>query len=189
MSVPSLFARPPFVKAELMPVPGYPGYFASQSGDVWSCRVFRGSSALRRLVASMDGQSKYLTVKLCTTNRKNVGIHRAVLLAHVGLPPAGKALACHCNGCKTDNRLSNLRWDSVKANAHDMLKHGTQKVGESAARAKLSETQVYECARLKSEGVAQCEMARRFGVSVTTISDIFVGRTWRHLGFQSRGVA
>lgn len=45
-------------------------------------------------------------------------IHKLVLEAFVGERPSGMQ-ACHGNGDKTDNRLVNLRWDTVKANHRD----------------------------------------------------------------------
>ena len=51
-------------------------------------------------------------------------VHRLVLEAFVGPPPPGTE-ACHTNGCGSDNRLANLRWDTRESNAHDRIWHGT----------------------------------------------------------------
>lgn len=51
-------------------------------------------------------------------------VHKLVLEAFVGPRPPGLE-ACHNNGDGTDNRVSNLRWDTHKANMADQFKHGT----------------------------------------------------------------
>jgi hypothetical protein len=51
-------------------------------------------------------------------------VHRLVLLAWVGPPPAGTE-ACHNNGMADDNRLVNLRWGTRSENTRDMVSHGT----------------------------------------------------------------
>lgn len=51
-------------------------------------------------------------------------VHRLVLEAFAGPCPEGFE-ACHNNGDRTDNRLSNLRWDSKESNRADMKNHGT----------------------------------------------------------------
>jgi hypothetical protein len=45
-------------------------------------------------------------------------VHDLVLLAFVGAKPAGLEV-CHGDGVKTNNRLSNLRYDTRSANALD----------------------------------------------------------------------
>lgn len=46
-----------------------------------------------------------------------------VLTAFVGPRPAGLD-GCHNDGDASNNRLSNLRWDTRSANCHDRVRHG-----------------------------------------------------------------
>lgn len=55
---------------------------------------------------------------------KNMAVSRAVLLAFTGPCPKGWH-ACHTDGVKTNNLLSNLRWDTPKGNTADAIKAGT----------------------------------------------------------------
>lgn len=50
--------------------------------------------------------------------------HRLVLTAFVGPCPDGMQ-ACHNDGDKSNNRLSNLRWDTPSSNTLDLVRHGT----------------------------------------------------------------
>jgi len=50
--------------------------------------------------------------------------------------------------------------------------------GEAHGEAKLSEADVTEIRSCSSSGV---ELARRFGVTATTISHIRLRKTWRHI--------
>ena len=51
-------------------------------------------------------------------------VHHLVLESFVGPRPQGQE-ACHWDGDASNNALSNLRWDSHKANEADKLRHGT----------------------------------------------------------------
>jgi len=65
-------------------------------------------------------------------------VHTLVLEAFVGPRPQG-AQACHGDGNRANNLVINLRWDTVKANHSDKIKHGTVLRGEKHGRAKITE--------------------------------------------------
>ena len=115
-------------------IPGYEGYYeVSNQGHV------RG---LDRRIVTSDGRRcqiparalpgtinyhGYLRVSLCKNgNEVEWPIHRLVLLAFVGPLPEGMH-SCHGNGVQTDNRLANLRYDTVSGNRVDAVKHGTHR--------------------------------------------------------------
>lgn len=67
----------------------------------------------------------YRSVTLYIDGRgHNRNPHRLVLEAFVGPRPIGMQ-ACHRDGDPTNNRLDNLRWDSVSENNRDQVRHGT----------------------------------------------------------------
>jgi hypothetical protein len=71
----------------------------------------------------LDGYHRYILYG-ATGKKQNVSAHRVVLETFIGLSPCGM-VACHTNGDPSDNRLSNLRWDTYSANNEDAVRHGT----------------------------------------------------------------
>lgn len=110
---------------------------------------------------------------------KTVLIHTLVLNAFIGAKPVNKQ-ACHNDGDKMNNSVSNLRWDSCKNNQLDKKKHGTQAFGEKVTSAKLTNRKVKAMRNL--EGLlTQKEMAEQFGVSLITVNRVIRRVTWRHV--------
>ena len=110
-------------------------------------------------------------------NRKRVYVHRLVLCAFVGPCPKGQ-WAAHNNGIRKDNRLPNLRWDTVRANHADKLNHGTQPMGEKHWNAILTVQKVQE---IRSSDKSDIELGKAYGVSDTAIYHIRKRNTWRHV--------
>lgn len=113
-----------------MPVVGYEGlYEVSDLGRVRSLdrkdplgRRLRGKMLKLRAHPRGYMQTTLTRDGVCVTKK----IHRLVLEAFVGPCPSGME-ACHDNGIRDDNRPSNLRWDTPRANAADRIAHGTQR--------------------------------------------------------------
>ncbi|WP_442972456.1 NUMOD4 motif-containing HNH endonuclease [Rhodococcus sp. BH5] len=110
-------------------VVGYEGiYEVSDLGEVRSvsrtdARGHRRTGRLR--VAYPSVSSGHLTVTLYKRGRRSTKfVHRLVIEAFTGPRPDGME-ACHNNGVRTDNRASNLRWDTRSANQRDAVAHGT----------------------------------------------------------------
>ncbi len=109
------------------PIPGAPGYEASDQGHIRSVdRVIAlrdGRNQLCRGVmlhpwASDDGR-RWVTV----SGRRKHRVHQLVLEAFVGPCPLGKE-GCHRNDDQSDNRLANLYWGTKSENAHDRVRNG-----------------------------------------------------------------
>lgn len=104
-------------------------------------------------------------------------VHRAVLECFVGPPPDGH-VARHLNGDKVDNRLENLAWGTPAQNVADAIRHGRHARGEQSGRAKLTELAVREIRESNEPGIV---LARRFGVTNTTITYIRKRKNWAHV--------
>lgn len=93
-------------------------YEVSDQGRVYSVRS-------KRILKTSTESSGHQRLDLMYDHiRRPVRVHVLVLEAFVGLRPAGME-ACHENGNPSDNRLSNLRWDTKSENSKDRVRHGT----------------------------------------------------------------
>jgi hypothetical protein len=100
------------------PVPGFEGrYEVSDHGNVYRVRRERVRGGLAKQHITRGYYYVYL-------EGQSFRVHRLVLRAFVGEPQPGQ-VGCHNNGDPLDNRLENLRWDSVPANIADAMRHGT----------------------------------------------------------------
>jgi hypothetical protein len=126
--------------------------------------------------------AKYYVVTLTTKENGHVRkyVHQLVLEAFVGPRPDGYH-ACHCDGDRKNNALSNLRWDSPRENVMDKLKHGTMPLGEKHHKNRYSEEQVRQVVALLKDNVSMAEIERLTGVKQNTVSQIKHGRQWHHL--------
>lgn len=100
------------------PIPGAPGYEASTHGGVRRRQFFRVGEILT--YAAPRPQQGYLYVYV-GRERGTVGVHRAVLLAFAGAPPAdGKRWSAHhLDRVRDHNCLENLVWvDSAAHGRH-----------------------------------------------------------------------
>lgn len=103
------------------PIPGFPGYEASTDGHI------RGKKG--GVLATWEGHSRgsprvYQKVGLYRhrngqRERKRIAVHRLVALAHLGEAPGPGMDVAHGNHCTTDNRLSNLSWQTKSRNIED----------------------------------------------------------------------
>jgi hypothetical protein len=100
-------------------VPGFEDYEVSDRGHVaWN------SPRGRKMLRPGTNTSGHLTVGLYKDGRRHKKyIHELVLLAHVGERPHGH-VACHYDDIPSNNNLTNLRWDTPRANFIDALRNG-----------------------------------------------------------------
>jgi hypothetical protein len=175
-------------QVEYRDIPGFPGYRAGNDGSIWSCHYRNGiklalRTSWRRLQTGKLGRNcKYPKVALQrdgTRKSFHRRVHRLILEAFVGPCPEGME-ACHEDGDPSNNRPSNLRWDTKLANKADMIRHGRSTRGERDGMAKLSEEDVVAIRLLGSnpERPSHDEIGARYGVSGSTVCMILSGQTW-----------
>ena len=76
-----------------------------------------------RILNPSKDRDGHLRVHIGINKKKyNLLVHRAVLMAFVGMPEKGME-CCHNNGISNDNRLENLRWDTHFNNNQDRKRH------------------------------------------------------------------
>ncbi len=163
-------------------IPGYEYYCVSDVGDVYGCKA-GGHRVIfvewRKIAlfttATINGSSyKRVTVAL---SRNNVCRHkivaRLVLQAFVGPCPEGMQ-CCHNDSNSLNNKLSNLRWDTVNNNVKDRIRDGK-------GGTKLTPSKVLEIRRLSSNNVSAAKIAKLFNISACHVSDIKNGKTWFYI--------
>jgi len=114
------------------PIPGFEGkYEVSDLGRVKSLprTIQRGGHNYRirgQILKQTPDKAGRLLVGLypgSVRRGKLHFVHRLVLEAFVGPRPEGM-VCCHHNDVSTDNRLCNLRWDTMSANNYDKVRNG-----------------------------------------------------------------
>jgi len=167
----------------LFPVPGFPLYFASRDGNVWSMMprripIVKPTSPVK-LKKYINGD--YYKVTLC----KN-GVHYEITVARIMLTtfsgkPKGR-VAMHGPQGKLVDSIDNLRWGTYSENALDRRRDGTSTEGEKHPMAKLTWAKVAEIRKLYSErnenGHSTYSLAALFGVTRTNIAYIVRNKTW-----------
>ncbi len=158
---------------------GHPGYFVTDQGEVFSNK----SGSLKRLKPQRDWNG-YLHVGLSTNGHaQTIKIQILVAVHFIGPRPKGLVL-CHNDGNRTNNVVSNLRYDTQRNNIADIKIHGTENPprGSTNGMSKLTEGQVVEMRRLRrDERITHKVIGQMFGVSREQARDIVNRKYWRHV--------
>lgn len=170
------------------PIDEWPGYEVSSMGRVRS---------IDRTVLDSRGRTYQLRGKLLKQNksgsgyfqvvlskggvRKNLSVHRLVALTFIDKHSSG--ITCHKDGCKENNNLSNLRFDTHKGNMADCKLHGTSVTGERNGMSQISEEDVV-CIRkaIFYKEKTRKQIALQMNISASQVSGIACGKYWAHVG-------
>ncbi len=168
--------------AEMRPIPGYPNYYADTDGNIWSNRPIGGAKVNKRGIRKLKPRKdrRGYNIAHFGLNKPNLRVHRLVLLTFVGSCPPGME-GCHGPNGKNDNSIANLSWGTKSKNQkEDRIRDGTFLEGEKHPEAKLTDEQVLEIRNLRGK-ITQREIADRFMISPTAISNIQLGRRRKYL--------
>lgn len=147
-------------------IPGYEGrYEVSTFGRI---RSFQ--KGVKKPVLNRGG---YFIVGLYDSSGRRITktVHRLVMLTFCG--PDARTVN-HKDGNKANNRLENLEYMTVKENIQHAHHIGlcSKTFGEKHWRAKLSDAQVVEMAKMERNNIRHKVIAERFGISRETVSII-----------------
>ena len=132
------------------------------------------------------GAKHYKGYGFISEGGRNTLAHRLSFKLHRGPIPHGM-LVCH----SCDNRCcvnpDHLFIGTNADNMADMVAKGRQQKvkGSDHGRARLTENDVI--AVRESVGIRRRDLAKKLGVSRSTIDDIFLRRSWKHLGGRANG--
>lgn len=156
------------------------GYGVDELGQVYSCRSINGKGSGRHpwrpVKALPSSGGRYLQVGI---DKRKHSVHRLVARAFLGTCPPGHEVA-HKNGDGHDNRASNLAYVTHRYNERMKRTHGTSPDGSRNGGAVLSQADVSIIRNEAASGArgTQRRLARRFGVSESTISQVVNGKRW-----------
>lgn len=169
---------------EYRTIPGYDGYLAGSNGTIigrWGRPLsqYTDRDGYKRVSASREHGKD--------VKRSQRGVHVFVCLAFHGERPSLKHEVRHLDGTRDHNEPHNLCWATRKENSDDRIVHGTVPCGTKTSLAKLTDEQVREIRAIVStqhrrkSAYSDCQVAKRYGVSNSTIRLIRIRKIWRHL--------
>lgn len=160
-------------------VAGFSGYQVSACGEVRSNKLC-GPGDWKPIKLLESSRGYYIVQLTKDGKRRTKRVHRLVLEAF-GNPVEGKNQVAHWDGDKKNNRLENLRWATPKENSQDNCRLGLVPFGAQVHCAKLTNEGVRQARKLYAQGMRIVDLARKYGVSTTTIRDAITGKTWGHV--------
>ena len=137
--------------------------------------VFKGGKLQPTWILS-DG---YFYVRI---NRTPKALHRLVLLVFLGLPPSKNHEACHRDGNRLNNCLTNLKWGTKAENTADKIRHGTNKKRIGTTNTKLNRKQILKIKELGcSDKYTHKQIAEKMEISRSNVTAIINGKYWENV--------
>ena len=104
-------------------IPGFPHYLVDENGNIKSLYC-------NKILSQKTDKYGYKIVTLFENKKSySIGVHRIVAITFIP-NPLGKATVNHINENKSDNRVENLEWMTVKENDN----HGTRNLRMSISK-------------------------------------------------------
>lgn len=157
-------------------------YEASILGDIISLERISPQKHLlpRRVLKPSISPSGYKIVALCKNGIvKYFTVHRLIIESFYG---ESLLEVNYINGNKLDNCLNNLEYITRAENYLHAQKLGLVKgwIGFKNPKAKLTKSSISEIRKLyKSGDYTQKQLAAKFGIDQTSVSDIVLMKSWR----------
>jgi len=166
----------------MRPCPSFPGYSATEFGDVISHRRRVGRDwvidpfYVRKLSGTI-GYKGYRCAGIRVDNKlKVVRFHVLVTDAFYGPRPAD-LLTRHLDGNKLNNCITNLAYGTNRENYEDAVVHGA--FGDDFRS--LSDQVVVDMLKAHAKGVSAIWLADVIGCGKTTVLNVLHGLTYKHI--------
>jgi len=169
-------------------IAGYDGaYQVSNLGRVKSMpriivRPIGTCMTKERIIKTYRLKGGYVNVMLRHDGKSiNHNVHR--LVAEAFIPNKNPEYDCinHKDGCKQNNKVSNLEWCTKSENTQHAFATGLKKpaCGEKHGCAKLKEKDVEEIRVLLAAGNTGISIAKKYGISASAVSSIKRDKAWK----------
>jgi hypothetical protein len=167
-------------------IEGYEGFYQiSNLGNVKSlCRLVGNHSGFKKLLKEKIlkthiSKTGYFVINLkINSKRKTFKLHRLIAYSFIE-KIKGKEYINHINGIKTDNRVENLEWVTIKENNYHAIKTGLKKdSGINNSRSKLNESDIVY---IRNSNLKLKELSNIYKIDASTISKIKLRKTYKDL--------
>jgi len=172
------------ITGRIVPIPGFPGYYARDDGEILSSRIGNNQKPTGRfrILKPKPDSAGYPSVCL-SRNKKRIHkrVHRLMLEAFRRGTQGPQSR--HLDSVKAHNHLDNLAWGSSLDNYKDTERIGRACFGSAHPTSKLTEKQVVEIKKAMAT-VGNRELGKKYGVHPATIGSIKYGHSWKHVKCQ-----
>lgn len=184
------------MNAEWRPIDGFPEYAVSNDGRVRRVVPDARNHQCRDLIPYIANHG-YQTVGLWRNMKSHRRlVHRLVCAAFHGPAPFEDAQVAHNDGSRLNNHADNLRWATRSENVEDTRRHGVMPIGtrhgrttkpertprgEKHGHAKITEHMVKAIRAEPRWAGSGRALARRYGISPSTVCIIRSGKIWKHV--------
>lgn len=169
-------------------VVGYEGYYqVSNLGNARSLdRIIINKDGVPKITRGMNlklrNRQGYLFIDTYINLRsKTTRVHR--LVAEAFIPNShNKPHVNHINGIKTDNRVENLEWCTMKENMVHASQIGLVSKGEKIHSSKLTNEIVIKIRELSCQGMTAPQIEKEIGIiKPCQINAIIRREAWKHI--------
>lgn len=162
------------------PIIGYEElYQVANTGDIYSNNYGKKKGRFKKLKQGTHRQG-YKLIRLYRNNIwRSFMVHRVVALAFIP-NPENKPTVNHKDGNKANNHVDNLEWFTQKEQAAHAYETGLKVglLGSKHPQSKLTEKEVLEIVSDINNGHTLSDLAKKYNISLSTISSIYHGRNW-----------
>lgn len=163
-----------------VPIKGYEGIYSINRNG----RIYHIHKQRLLKIGSQAVTGSYPKVRLVKNSiTKTYQLHRLIAIAFIP-NKKGYTEINHIDGIKTNFDIMNLEWCDRPYNVKHAYNNGLLKQNKdrlysmSMKVAKLSKKEAIDIRKFVKLGIAQIQIARKYGVSAATVCNICKGRAW-----------